>query len=51
MAKASSPSRALPFKPIRARAEKRKGGAKALEKLLPGKPDMKALATIVFSRR
>ena len=34
------------FKTIRARAEKRKGGAKALEKLLPPKPDAKALAKI-----
>jgi len=34
------------FKTIRARAEKRKGGAKALEKLLPPKPDIKALARI-----
>ncbi|HJP69927.1 MAG TPA: DNA-3-methyladenine glycosylase I [Sphingomicrobium sp.] len=34
----------LPFKTIRARAEKRKGGAKALNRLLPEKPDMKALA-------
>ncbi len=34
------------FKTIRARAEKRKGGAKALEKLLPPKPDVKALAKV-----
>src|SRR5882672_10183465 len=33
-----------PFKTIRARAEKRKGGAKALTRLLPPKPDPKALA-------
>ena len=32
------------FKTIRARAEKRKGGPKALAKLLPAKPDPKALA-------
>ena len=32
------------FKSIRARAEKRKGGPKALAKLLPAKPDPKALA-------
>lgn len=31
------------FKSIRARAEKRKGGAKALAQLLPPKPDSKAL--------
>lgn len=34
------------FKSIRARAEKRKGGAKALEKLLPPKPNPKALAKL-----
>lgn len=34
------------FKTIRARAEKRKGGPKALEKLLPDKPDVKALAKL-----
>ena len=32
------------FKTIRARAEKRKGGAKMLQKLLPAKPEPKALA-------
>ena len=32
-----------PFKTIRARAEKRKGGAEALAKLIPPKPDPKAL--------
>ena len=37
---------AIPFKTIRARAEKRKGGAKALNKLLPPKPDPKALAKL-----
>src|ERR1700743_3853134 len=50
MAKASNPSRALPFKPIRARAEQRKGGAKALKKLLPENPDMKALAKLSDDR-
>jgi 3-methyladenine DNA glycosylase Tag len=35
-----------PFKTIRARAEKRKGGPKALLKLLPPKPDPKALAKL-----
>lgn len=39
-----------PFKAIWARAEKRKGGAKALEKLLPKKPDMKALAELADDR-
>jgi 3-methyladenine DNA glycosylase Tag len=34
------------FKTIRARAEKRKGGPKALAKLLPAKPDLKALAKL-----
>jgi 3-methyladenine DNA glycosylase Tag len=34
------------FKTIRARAEKRKGGAKALEKLLPSRPDTTALAKL-----
>jgi 3-methyladenine DNA glycosylase Tag len=34
------------FKTIRARAEKRKGRAKALNKLLPPKPDPKALAKL-----
>src|ERR1700747_2589008 len=48
MAKAGSPQ--IPFKPIRARAEKRKGGPKALEKLLPPKPDMKALAKMADDR-
>src|SRR5947199_5366612 len=36
----------VPFKTIRARAEKRKGGPKALGKLLPPKPDPKALAKL-----
>jgi 3-methyladenine DNA glycosylase Tag len=36
----------IPFKTIRARAEKRKGGAKALNKLLPPRPDPKALAKL-----
>jgi 3-methyladenine DNA glycosylase Tag len=34
------------FKTIRARAEKRKGGAEALAKLMPPKPDLKALAKL-----
>jgi 3-methyladenine DNA glycosylase Tag len=34
------------FRTIRARAEKRKGGAKALKALLPPKPDLKALAKL-----
>lgn len=34
------------FKTIRARAEKRKGGPKALEKLMPDKPDLKGLAKL-----
>src|SRR3954451_313764 len=40
----------LPFKTIRARAEKRKGGPKALAKLLPSKPDPKALAKLSDDR-
>jgi 3-methyladenine DNA glycosylase Tag len=36
----------IPFKTIRARAEKRKGGAKALSKLLPSKSDPKLLAKL-----
>jgi len=39
-----------PFKTIRARAEKRKGGAKALQRLLPPKPDPKALSRISDDR-
>ncbi|WFU40961.1 DNA-3-methyladenine glycosylase I [Bradyrhizobium sp. CB82] len=38
------------FKTIRARAEKRKGGPKQLEKLLPAKPDAKALAKLPDDR-
>lgn len=37
---------ATSFKTIRARAEKRKGGPKALSRLLPAKPDLKALAKL-----
>ncbi len=36
----------MPFKHIRARAEKRKGGAKALAALIPGASDNKALAKL-----
>jgi 3-methyladenine DNA glycosylase Tag len=36
----------ISFKIIRGRAEKRKGGPKALAKLLPDKPDAKALAKL-----
>ena len=50
MAKAQTISRTIPFKTIRARAEKRKGGPKALEKLLPRKPDMKRLAKLSDDR-
>jgi 3-methyladenine DNA glycosylase Tag len=38
--------RVIAFKTIRARAEKRKGGAKALERLLPPRPSPKALAKL-----
>jgi 3-methyladenine DNA glycosylase Tag len=50
MAKAQTISRTIPFKTIRARAEKRKGGPQALEKLLPRKPDMKRLAKLSDDR-
>ena len=40
------PRTVIPFKTIRARAEKRKGGPKALARLLPPKPDPKALAKL-----
>jgi 3-methyladenine DNA glycosylase Tag len=40
----------ISFKTIRARAEKRKGGPKALEKLLPDKADAKALAKLSDDR-
>ena len=36
----------ISFTSIRARAEKRKGGPKGLAKLLPAKPDAKALAKL-----
>jgi hypothetical protein len=41
----------IPFKTIRARAEKRKGGAKALQKLLPERPDPKALTKLGDDRQ
>src|ERR1700694_2602590 len=50
MPKAPNNFRSIPFKTIRARAEKRKGGPKGLEKLLPRKPDMKALAKLSDDR-
>jgi 3-methyladenine DNA glycosylase Tag len=40
----------IPFKTIRARAEKRKGGPKGLAKLLPDRPDAKALAKLPDDR-
>ena len=36
----------ISFATIRARAERRKGGAEALERLLPPAPDAKALAEL-----
>lgn len=39
-----------PFKTIRTRAEKRKGGPKVLARLLPAKPDAKALARLKDDR-
>jgi len=50
MPKAQDNPRVVPFKTIRARAEKRKGGPKELEKLLPRKPDAKALARLSDDR-
>jgi len=43
-------AKTIPFKSIRARAEKRKGGPKALEKLLPEKPSAKALEKVTDDR-
>jgi 3-methyladenine DNA glycosylase Tag len=40
----------IPFKTIRARAEKRKGGPKQLDKLLPSRPDPSALAKLPDDR-
>src|ERR1700751_993751 len=50
MPKAPAAPRTTPFKTIRARAEKRKGGPDALQKLLPRKPDPKALAKLADDR-
>jgi 3-methyladenine DNA glycosylase Tag len=50
MPKAQAAPRTIPFKAIRARAEKRKGGPSALQKLLPRKPDPKALAKLTDDR-
>jgi 3-methyladenine DNA glycosylase Tag len=50
MAKTATKTHAITFKVIRTRAEQRKGGAKAFEKLLPKKPDMKALAKLADDR-
>jgi 3-methyladenine DNA glycosylase Tag len=43
-------AKTVPFKAILARAEKRKGGPKALEKLLPAKPNKKALEKLADDR-
>jgi 3-methyladenine DNA glycosylase Tag len=50
MPNAQTNSRAIPFKTIRARAEKRKGGPQGLQKLLSRKPDAKALAKLSDDR-
>jgi 3-methyladenine DNA glycosylase Tag len=50
MAKTAATPRITPFKTIRARAEKRKGGPEALQKLLPRKPAPKALAKLSDDR-
>jgi 3-methyladenine DNA glycosylase Tag len=49
MAKSTS-IKSIPFKTILACAEKRKGGPKALEKLLPAKPNRKALEKLADDR-
>jgi len=50
MAKTPATASAVPFKTIRARAEKRKGGANELEKLLPRKPSASALTKLSDDR-
>jgi 3-methyladenine DNA glycosylase Tag len=50
MAKTPAKASAVSFKAIRARAEKRKGGAKELEKLLPKTPHASALAKLSDDR-
>jgi 3-methyladenine DNA glycosylase Tag len=49
-AKATAKPSAVSFKTIRARAEKRKGGPSALQKMLPEKPDAKKLSKISDDR-
>jgi 3-methyladenine DNA glycosylase Tag len=48
--KAATKASGISFEAIRARAEKRKGGATALEKLLPKKPNANALAKLSDDR-
>jgi len=50
MAKAEEKPATVSFKTIKARAEKRKGGPGALQKMLPEKPDTKKLAKIPDDR-
>jgi 3-methyladenine DNA glycosylase Tag len=50
MPKPPATPRTTPFKSIRARAEKRKGGPAALQELLPRKPDPKVLAKLADDR-
>lgn len=50
MTRAQQKSPSIPFKTIRARAAKRKGGSAALQKLLPAKPSTKALAQLSDDR-
>jgi 3-methyladenine DNA glycosylase Tag len=50
MKKPQPAARNVPFKSIRARAEKRKGGPKALEKLLPQRPSATALTRLSDDR-
>src|ERR1700760_1890503 len=50
MAKAQTKARTIPFKPILARAEKRKGGPDGLKKLLPAKPTANELLRLSDDR-
>jgi 3-methyladenine DNA glycosylase Tag len=45
-----APNKIISFRTIRARAEKRKGGAQALERLLPKKPNLSALTKLSNDR-
>jgi len=47
---AKTTGKTVPFKTIKSRAEKRKGGPGALQKMLPRKPDARALARLSDDR-